>query len=167
MKKLLFISALIFLGIKANAQVSGSANFGIFKPTYEGSESQVGFSISAKYKLNPKFAVGATFGSFSKNDKDFDMKTSTMPIVGLVEYHLSDKKVNPYLGLDFGLYNLSSSVFGFKYSDSYIGLAPTFGINFSISEKVAFNSNVKYHNIFTPEESTSALGINAGLSIKF
>ncbi len=152
MKKLLFIAALILINFAAKSQVSASLNFGAFKPTYEGSESQIGFNISAKYKVNPKISVGANFGYFSKNDKDFDFKTSTMPIVGLVEYHLTDKKVSPYVGLDFGLYNLASSFFGFKSSDSYLGVAPTLGINLAISEKISFNVCAKYHNIFTPEE---------------
>jgi outer membrane protein assembly factor BamA len=167
MKKLFFIAALLIINFAANAQVSGSLNFGVFKPTYEGSESQIGFNVSAKYKINPKISVGANIGYFSKNDKDLEFKSSTMPIVGLVEYHITDKKVSPYLGLDFGMYNFGTSFLGIKSNESNLGLAPTFGINFAFSEKIGFNTNIKYHNIFTPEVSTKAIGLNAGLSIMF
>jgi hypothetical protein len=86
-----------------------------------------------------------------------------MPITGLVEYKLIENKLNPYAGLDLGFYRFGIAGF----SGTYLGLAPTTGINYEIDDKLSINGNFKFHYILSSELSSSSLiNINAGISYK-
>ncbi len=163
MKKL-FILAMFFAFFigKNNAQISSGVNLGTL---ITDGESIFGLSLNGKYELNKKLKVGANLGYFSKKYEFFgtSVRSSIMPITGLVEYKIVENILNPYAGMDLGFYRFG--VAGF--SAMYLGLAPTAGINYDIDSKLSVNANFKYHYILSSEiTSASILNVNAGISYK-
>jgi len=163
MKKLFILS--LFVGmfqVKNYAQISGGANLGTM---ISDGEAIFGVTVNGKYELNDKLKVGANLGYFSKKTEFFgsSIRYSIMPITGLVEYKLIENKLNPYAGLDLGFYRFGIAGF----SGTYLGLAPTTGINYEIDDKLSINGNFKFHYILSSELSSSSLiNINAGISYK-
>ncbi len=163
MKKLLILS--LFLGAfyaKNFAQISGGATLG---PMISDGEAIFGLTLNGKYELSDKLKVGANLGFFSKN-QDFlgtSVRTSIMPFSGLIEYKLIENKLNPYTGLDLGFYRFGIAGF----SATYLGLAPTAGVNYEIDDKLSINGNFKYHYIMSSDLSSAGIiNINAGISYK-
>jgi hypothetical protein len=151
-----------------NSQVSIGANLGVFKTLVENSDAQYGINLSGKFAINEKIRVGANLGYYFRS---YDllgstMRSFTMPITGLFEYSFNDNDFSPYAGADIGLYRLGVSGGGESSALGYLGLAPVVGFNYAISDKLLINANLKYHFILTEVESTTAVGLNAGLTFK-
>ncbi len=153
----------------SNAQISAGLNLGLFKPTAEGSDAHLGFSLSGRYDINEKIRTGVNFGYYSKT-YDFmgdELTSFIMPITGSIEYSFTDNDFSPYFGADLGIYRIGISGDGASLSTSNFGMASILGANYSITDNFGVNANVKYHYIFTEVESTSAFGVNAGVFFKF
>jgi outer membrane protein W len=149
----------------ANAQGSLGANLGIYKSFVENSDAQIGFNLSGKYDINEQIRVGANLGYYFKS---YDgLRSFTMPITGLFEYSFNDNDFSPYAGTDFGLYRIGLSGGGESIAEASIGFAPVVGFNYSLSDNLKLNGNLKYHYILTSQASSSAIGFNAGICYKF
>ena len=151
----------------SKAQVSVGANVGFFK--FFDADAQLGFNISGKYAINKQMNVGMNLGYYSKSTSVFGNRISfiTMPITGLFEYNFTGKDFRPYVGADLGLYRLAfSGGIGNSIGGGYFGLAPVVGFNYSLSKKLSLNSNLKYHYVMS-DFSTSAIGLNVGVVLKF
>ena len=172
---LAFLSIIVF---NAHAQIDIGATIGLQIPTGnfgDGVKTGFGFNVVGKYILKENIAVGLSLGYISFGMKDTGMEgisasAAIMPITGLFEYHFGSGKVRPYLGADLGLYRLTAKA---KYqgvtastSSSYFGFAPVAGIICGISEKLSFCANLKYNDVLSEGDSTTWLGINAGIILK-
>ncbi|MBI2271447.1 MAG: porin family protein [Bacteroidetes bacterium] len=155
---------------QSKAQVSIGANLGVFKFTAEGSDAQFGFNLSGKYEINDKIRVGANLGYYFKT-YDFlgsKLRSFTMPITGLIEFSFSDNNFSPYAGADIGIYRFGlSGNEGSSLVNGYFGIAPVAGFNYSLSDNLLINTNIKYHYVLSDEQATSAFGVSAGIFYKF
>ena len=149
-----------------NAQSSIGVNLGLYNSLEEGADSQFGFNLAGKLAISDQIRVGANIGYYFKS-YEFGGRSFTMPITGLFEYSFNDEDFSPYAGIDLGIYRFGFSYDGNSDSQGYFGLAPVFGFNFSVADNLLLNFNAKYHYIMSEGESTSALGINAGVALTF
>jgi opacity protein-like surface antigen len=73
--------------------------------------------------------------------------------------------------LELGTYGFIYSSDGESSSTSDIGLAPAFGFDYELTEKLDLNGNLKYNYVLTKDndysENTSILGFNIGVTYKF
>ncbi len=151
-----------FFQVKNYAQISGGATLG---PMISSGDVMFGLSLNGKYELNDKLKVGANLGYFTKKTEFFgsSIRQSITPITGLVEYKFLENILNPYAGTDLGFYRIGIAGFG----ATYLGFAPTAGINYEINDKLTVNGNFKYHYLLTSELSSAGfMNINAGVSYK-
>ncbi len=176
MKKLFFTAVIaLMVVISANAQIKVGACLNVGMPMgdfADGSGLGVGLTAYGKYMVTDKVAVGAQIGAIRFGEKDNNgVKTTIMPITGLVNYYFLTNKFMPYVGADLGIYSVKSevSILNTTYSDtnSKIGLAPVIGMEYGISGNMYFDGNLKYNTIFAEGGSLSFLGINLGLVFKF
>lgn len=166
MKKILFCFLLLFLVLNSNAQFSVGANLGGMKILRAGFDGLLfGGNIVGKYKLNEKINVGINIGYSTKSY--YGERLFIQPITGLFEYNFSSNKLSPYAGADIGLYRYGYNYSGYTYAESYFGFAFCGGINYSISEKLKLNSNLKFNYIVSSWESIPTLGINIGVLYHF
>jgi len=164
----LFLAA-FFFSYESNAQVSVGADLGMFKTLTEGSEAQLGVNFNVGYSINDQTLVGVNLGYYMKS-YDFlgsNLTSFTIPITALFEYSFSDNDFSPYAGANVGIYRFGISGLGETTASGYLGLAPVVGVNYDFSNNLTFKGNLKYHYVITDVESTSAFGINAGLSYNF
>lgn len=188
MKKLLFVVvAMLMFGFSSTsfAQIKVGATAGLALPMGDFGEAwKMGFGggIEGKYFISEKLALGASLGyyAFSAKDIDTDLKSegasdpsfSIMPILATVDYFFTAEGFKPFIGAGVGLFSMKSKVsvpfFGdVETTSSELGIAPTVGFLYGISDKLDFNVNAKYNMIFTEGSSTSYLGVNAGILFAF
>ena len=172
MRKILFVSTITFLFIglaSMKAQFNAGVNLGMFHPLEEGAKTQLGFNVSGKYSFSEKMRLGANIGYYSKSQTEFGTKISSfsMPITALVEYKFTSGDLSPYIGADIGSYRLGAKSDNLTVSENYFGIAPVFGVDYSLSEKLLLNGNMKLHYILSEGESTSVFGLNVGVAYKF
>lgn len=190
MKKLmmLMLAVILMAGFSSQSfgQIKIGANAGIGLPMGDfGDGYKMGFggSVEGKYFLNDKIAVGASIGYYSFTLKDemltilqsfsesiTDSKYTVMPILATVDYYFATEGFKPYVGAGVGLYSAKIKVSDSKLGDgeetsSDMGIAPTVGFCYGLSEKIDLNVNAKYNMIFTEGSSTTYLGINAGIIV--
>lgn len=180
MKKVLvlILAFLCIIVFNAHAQINIGATVGLQIPTgsfSDGVKTGFGFNVVGKYMLKENLAVGLNLGDQFFGLKDIGIagvsaSASIVPITGLFEYHFGSGKVKPYLGADLGLYVLTAKA---KYqgvtsssTKTYFGFAPVGGIICGINEKLSFCANLKYNDVLSEGESTTWLGINAGIIFK-
>ena len=180
MKKVLVLifAFLCIIVFNAQAQIDIGATIGVQIPTGsfgDGVKTGFGFNVVGKYMLKENIALGLNLGDQFFGMKDSGLESgsasvSIIPITALFEYHFGSGKVKPYLGADLGLYVLTAKIkiLGVKASSSntYFGFAPVGGIMCELSEKMSFCANIKYNDVLSEGESSSWLGINAGIIFK-
>ncbi len=147
----------------ARAQFSVGVNVGMIK--IEDFDALFGLNVSGKYSINDKMSVGLNLGHYFKSEEGYSI--FLQPITGLFEYSFTDNDFSPYAGLDVGFYRFGASFDGESEAESNLGFAPTAGVNYNLSDKLALNANFKYHYILFEGESSGAIGINAGVCFKF
>lgn len=170
MKKLVFILSFLLVGFfmpTIKAQVSVGAGFGVYKSFAENSDGLLGFNIGAKFYITENMRAGVNFGYYGKTTTIFNTKIRSfiMPIVGSFEFILLDSQLAPYVGIDAGIYSMGASSSGNTNSKAYFGAAPVLGVDFSLTDKLLLNANLKYH--FLPKENLKdGFGFNIGIAYK-
>lgn len=170
LKKLtLFFFVITLFSFTSNAQVIGGVHLGSYKSFNDNADALFGFGVSGKFEISEKLRVGGSFSYYSKSYDVLGMKfkTSVTPFVGLLEYSFTDGSFSPYAGMDLGLYTFGVNGAGQKVTDGYLGIAPAAGFNFSFSDQVMLNFNLKYHYIFSDFDDATAFGVNAGVGYRF
>lgn len=189
MKKffLFALVAMLLVGFSSTsfAQIKVGATAGLALPMGDfGDGWKMGFGggVEGKYFLSDNLALGASLGyyAFSAKDVDIDLKSedasdpsfSVMPILATVDYFFANEGFKPFVGAGVGLFSMKSKVYVPFFGDveatsSELGVAPTVGFLYGISDKLDFNLNAKYNMIFTEGSSTTYLGVNAGVLFSF
>jgi opacity protein-like surface antigen len=166
MKKSLVLFCLFSMSIagfnSARAQFSVGVNAGLLK--FEDSEALFGLNFSGKYSINDKMRAGLNLGYYFDSEDGFSF--FVQPITGLFEYSFLDSDFSPYAGLDVGFYRVGFRFDGESEAESNLGFAPTAGVNYNLSDKLALNANFKYHYVLFEGESSGIIGVNAGVVIK-
>lgn len=184
MKKI-FIAALVVMAFStlgtASAVKPGELGLGIqagiaLPMGTFGDAFDMGFGGMATfhYALDKNIILTGTTGYLTFSMKNSTSTTSgtfsAIPILPGIRYLLSDGSFAPYIGTDLGLFMGSTKVtveiFGQKQeaseSSSDFGVAPMVGFFMPLGD-MQLDVNAKYNIIFTEDESTSFLGINAGI----
>jgi hypothetical protein len=178
---ILFLSILIFFPVLTYSQhsltigVFGGAIIptGIFADGYNISPS---LGIEGYYPIDPNvdFAgdIAYTFlavknpGSLTSNDNYHYLESS----VGL-RLNLISSKVKFFIAVLVGAYNfgVNYEFNGIKYSSNStsFGMSGGGGVLFPINRHIEFSVQGKFHNIFTPINSTDYIGFTGGLNYKF
>lgn len=190
MKKIFLISILLTVGMNLKAQFQVGGGLGLQIPVGDFSNGyHPGFNIGAtgKYFLNENMAVGANlFFNFFNSDKYQDYAgnmwrnhVSITTFTGLFQYYFSTSgKLKPYAGSDLGFYfwrtrfyNYWINPAGHHVYDYYIdngtalGIAPTGGITYDISDKLVLDANLKF-NLMLTDSGLNYFGINTGIYYK-
>lgn len=190
MKKSLLLVLAIFMmagfSVRSYGQIKVGASAGVALPMGDFGEAWkmgIGGGVEGKYFLSDNLALGASVGYFTfsvKDSEDVDLKSedavdpsfSVMPILGTVDYFFGDEGFKPFIGAGVGIFSMKSKMHVPGYGDleassSELGVAPTVGFFYEISENLDFNLNAKYNMIFTEGSSTTFLGVNAGIVFGF
>ena len=157
-RSLLFILILIFISGSSKAQallIGGHASYLTGAPD---KANQWGGGIIVKTKIRNRIAHGGTIRSYLKNFKQFsEGTTSVKQADNLTQISYSGeiyfgKNIQPYLGLDGGVYFTSHLVQGsgsggpidISEEKVYLGLTPKAGIQFGQKGIIPF-AQVQYH----------------------
>jgi outer membrane protein W len=140
----------------------------------------IGGTVTGLYDFNRHISAGLQTGYLGFAEKNNNGVTfSVVPAVAVGKYYFSESNFKPYAGTDFGLYFVKAKINGtynFGYFGTYaintsasetdLGIAPTVGFEYLLSDKASLDVNAKYTNIFTSDSSTGYFGINVGLVFK-
>lgn len=172
----LLTALLCALGLSAYGQLSLGGNLNVNLPQGDfGDEFKTGYGATAtvRYGLNERINIGLNLGIQAFNGKANhlfyeDASVRFVPITGVFEFNLLTGKLKPYLGADLGLYNYKvkykgGSVGTYEKSETDLGMAPTFGLNFGMADNLDLNFNIKYHVVFNEGTNATFIGLGAGL----
>lgn len=166
--RLLLLACALFIAADMSAQVSAGGGIGMFKLLPQDGiefDAMFGFNLSGKFDINENMAVGLDFGRYATSEGPLTFFIS--PITGTFEYRFMTDGFMPYAGAGLGMYRIGFRYDGESESDSYFGVAPTVGADYGLSDNLFLNANFKYNVIFTEDESSSAIGLNAGIRYMF
>lgn len=165
---------IFFCGLQAHAQFSAGLQVGMYSPTEKNSDAQYGVNINGKYNINQQLRVGINIGYFLRSYSTVvgEASTYTSPLSIFGEYSFGTDQFRPYVGADLGSYTLGLKILGVSASESFLGFAPVAGFDYSLSEKLLLNGNLKFHVVTGStssgsSSSTSALSVLVGLMFKF
>lgn len=184
MKKLILsVVCAVVVACTTSAQVRMGINLNMGFPVGDlstGVGVGVGGAISGLYDFNSHFSAGLQTGflNFAETDNQ-GLTLSAIPVVAVGKYYFSESKFKPYVGTDFGLYFLKAKMNGsynfgsfgtyhvsMSGTETELGMAPTVGFEYFLSDKVALDVNAKYTNIFTSDSSIAYMGLNIGFICK-
>lgn len=129
-----------------------------------------GASFGGHYEIRENITVGASVGFYKltgKNDEwHDDWRISFIPIVGEIKFYLMPKPFRPFVGIDAGIYE-TKQILGPGSFDTYtytnLGLAPTVGFFYALTDQVDLTANLKYNAVLNSDNPAPYLGLNAGL----
>lgn len=180
-KNLLFTTMLMLMfSTAAFSQLGVKAGFALGEPLDDNtSNMHLGFDVGITYNITDNFRVEFLFETLMRKETlnvpflgSMDIKTGIMPITVGADYIFLTDKIQPYAGLNIGVYRFSAEVFGSKDSESYFGLFPKVGASFEVADNIFIDANVKYHVAFSgnnngSNKNTTIFGANIGLIYKF
>ena len=114
-----------------------------------------------KKKLKPKEEIAG-----------FDISLAITAFTANVHYYFTEEGFRPYVGLDFGNYSASTKLGTASVSENYLGLAPTLGVLYGVTDNIDINVNVKYAYMLgktvndVEVDATTYLPISVGVMYK-
>ena len=149
----------------SNAKFKLGANFGL--QTFDD-EFEIGFGggISGEYLVTPKIGIGLNAGYYFWKEEysDWGLSYYLIPVTVTGKYYFLTKNIQPYGGVDVGLYQESDD---FEYWDLYFGFAPVVGLQFKLFNALALDVNAKYNLFYRDRKSFGILGLNIGFVYTF
>jgi outer membrane protein W len=146
------------------------------------SNNGIGFGAECKSFMSDKFAIGVQVGLISFPVKDefveaiagasgtgVSASSQFIPLLATFDLFLANDGFNPYIGAGAGLYiwavnalktGVSTSIL---YSD--VGVAPHFGFQYELSDRIDLNVCANYNMVFTEGSGSTFLTVNGGLLI--
>ncbi|GHU79766.1 hypothetical protein FACS1894145_4630 [Bacteroidia bacterium] len=162
--------------INANTKFKLGINSGLLIPeTEKGVKTHLFFGggISGEYIATPNIGLGlnACYYTYGVEEEEITVNNYIMPVTLTGKYYFLTKSIQPYGGVDVGLYTMgiNAKFQGGSESDSksYFGLAPVVGLQFKLSNTLSLDVNAKYNLIFSEGEYAKILGFNVGLVYTF
>lgn len=198
-KRLLVLTiATLTLSLSSFAQLGIKGSFALGQPLDENdSKISMGFGVGLTYIVTEHIRAEVLFENLYR--KESETSTQTIPFLGSFETEIESKttitpitagasyifltdRLQPYVGVNLGLYkmkyestinnDLLSSFTDIPTSssrtDSYFGFQPKAGLSFAVTDNFLIDVNVKYHLVFDKDDklndsNTSLLGGNIGL----
>ena len=125
-----------------------------------------GGSLSYFYRVSNNLFVSASVGYY-----DFVLGLSkgtfnSIPLLIGLKYNLVTKGVQPYLGIEGGIYFFKSTINNVLYKDdsTRFGIVPKFGVRIPIEDGLDVDFSAKFHQMLNFDPSLNFFGINLGLS---
>ncbi|PWH84659.1 porin family protein [Brumimicrobium oceani] len=192
MKRNLLITSLLILFFSATAisQIGIKGGFALGEPLNDNaSNMHLGFDVGVTYDITENITAEILLESLNRKESlsipffgTIDIKSNVMPVTIGGHYKFLTDKIQPYAGLNLGIYRFKSEAFGTSASESYFGFQPKAGISLEITENIFIDLTAKYHIAFTPStiqtdefgnstgqsnSNTTIFGANIGVIYKF
>lgn len=170
--RLFFLSSVaIFLGAYSHAQtiaIGGTVGYQLPMGDLSGYYTPgFGLSVSGHYMLQENISVGGSIGYYSltglKDGFSDDYKISFIPIVGDIKFYLMPRPFRPFVGIDAGIYETKEVLTFDTYAYTNLGLAPTVGFFYALTDQVDLTANLKYNAVLNSDNPAPYLGLNAGV----
>jgi hypothetical protein len=143
--------------------VTGGAQFatGSF-----GDAWKTGTGLAVTYYSRPssRFFFGARVGYQRFKAQTGNSTLNVIPLHFASKYNFALTGVQPYLGVDGGLYLLRPDG---PDNTSEFGVAPKFGLRFPLASGVDLDVNATYEVILNDPSNQTYLGVNAGFAYIF
>ena len=198
MKNILFITVtMLFMSSAAFSQFGVKAGFALGEPLDDNTSNLFfGFDVGVTYEISENLRAELLIERIARKDVitlgffgSFSIKSIIMPITVGADYRFLTDKIQPYAGLNVGLYRFTGKATGQSNSDSYFGLFPKAGVSVEITDNILIDANIKYHLAFNKndkmdpannegfvnidgspiaeQKNTTIFGANVGLIYKF
>lgn len=131
-----------------------------------GDGFKTGSGLAAAYYYRPStyFFFGLRGGFHRFQPQDGDAQLDVVPLQFASKYNFSVTGVQPYVGLDGGLYLLRPET---GDGTSELGVAPKFGLRIPIASGVDIDLNATYEVLLQDPDNTTYVGLNAGVAYIF
>jgi len=161
--------------VRKNARFNLGVKPGLQIPTEKADKRYLFFGggISGEYLPIPRIGIGISAGyyAYQLEQKVYGIIVKTtasiIPVTFSGKFYFLTENIQPYAGVDVGLFTLGAKVKSqgesASASESYVGLAPVIGLQFNISNMLALNVHAKYNLIFSEGKSTGFIGCNVGI----
>ena len=156
-----------------NPKLKLGLNGGLLYPTGEGSKIHFGGGISGEYLAAPNIGIGLSAGYYAYQlaAEGAKLTSSFMPVALNGKYYFLTENIQPYAGVDVGLYIIGAKLsYGGESesgSKSYFGLAPVVGSQFKLSNSLALDVNAKENIIFLEGQIGYNFCFNVGIVFSF
>ncbi len=127
-------------------------------------QNGVGFDATYYYRPSRHFFIGLRSGYHWFEKTDGNSTCGVIPVHFASKYNFSLTGLQPYVGLDGGLYLLRPEG---GSNTSEFGLAPQFGFRIPIASGVDIDLNATYEVILDDPNNRTYIGLNAGLAYIF
>lgn len=129
-------------------------------------EMKTGRGVAVTYysRASSHFFVGLRGGYHRFEAQIGTGAVNIVPLHIASKYNLSLRGVQPYIGVDGGMYVLGSDD---ETSSTEYGVAPKFGFRFPVFSGVDIDLNTTYEVLFQEPENTAYVGLNLGIAYIF
>lgn len=179
----LIYNALTSTSLFAQFQINAAGNYIGYIDQYSSfADGLWGGGITLRYFAKPRFAVGLTTRyftdsrSFGTGSFSTEYQSKAILVSGQVEYFLTRTRLQPYLGVETGLYKTIDSykvngsprtVYSLRERDIYFGYAPKAGLQYAITPAFGLNVDAGYHFVVDGNRTNKFLLLNGGVFFKF
>ncbi len=192
MKKNIIFTTLTMLlfSLTALSQIGVKAGFALGEPLDDNTSNlHLGFNVGVTYDVTENITAELLLESLYRKESisipffgTMEIKSNVMPITVGAQYKFLTDKIQPYAGLNLGIYRFRTEVFGTSDAESYFGLYPKLGISLEVADNIFIDAAIKYHLAFTPSvqetddfgnpsgqssANTTIFGANIGVIYKF
>ena len=130
----------------------------------DGFKTGSGLAATYYYRPSSHFFFGLRGGFHRFQPQGGGARFDILPLQFASKYNFSITGVQPYVGLDGGLYLLRPEV---GDGSSEFGVAPKFGLRIPIASGVDIDLNATYEVILQDPDNTTYIGLNAGVAYIF
>jgi len=116
----------------------------------ERTDFKLGYAMigSVKYEVTEQFGIGVAFGFQALGRGNSGQGRTVGPVSASVDYAFLTGQVQPYVGLDIGLFAARDSFrgigFGLNSNDLNFGLSPQLGARITLAERWALDVHGRY-----------------------
>ena len=146
---------------------------GIISSTEKGSKILYGGGFNSEYLVSSKLGIGVNANYYGCLIEEGGVENiiSSIPVALTSKYYFLTKSIQPYVGVDIGLYytrlKIKSEGEAISFSSSDFFLAPVIGLQFKLSNSIALDINSKYNIVFLEGKTGYNVCANLGLVFYF
>lgn len=173
-KTFILTIAALTLSLAAFSQLGVKGGFALAHPIVDGNaNTHFGFDLGVTYDVTENIRAEVLLEYLSRTEKTetffgtLETKTAYTPITVGASYLFLTDNIQPYVGVNLGLYRISSKFGDNKASKGYFGFHPKAGVSFEVADNIFIDANVKYHLMFDDGDNTSLIGGNIGVMYIF
>lgn len=173
-KTFILTIAALTLSLAAFSQLGLKGGFALGHPTEEGSNTHLGFNFGITYDITENIRAEVLLENISNTQKTtvpflgtIESRTTFTPVTVGASYLFLTDNIQPYVGVNLGMYRLKGEVGSSSNSESYFGFHPKAGLSFEVTDNLFIDAAFKYHLMFDDGDNTSLIGGNIGVMYIF